>query len=178
MKLFYIKYEPKLIKFYVHNYAILYSEIFYIRFYDFSSHTILAVILRFLYGHFGYDLSTILRSDLTIRFFGALSDPCQNLDFDCLAYSTSASAVLTPSWSRWRFLFLGCHKSKEGFKTGSNRVKLTSHIFDKEIEIEIKVLVLFHDCYCYVLGPKHWYKACPFVGEKLWGCNPGHNSAL
>lgn len=80
--------------FYVHNYAILYSEIFYkrfydfsyllTRFYDFSSHT----ILRFLYGHFGYDLSTILRSDLTIRFFGALSDPCQNLDFDCLGDNT------------------------------------------------------------------------------------------
>ena len=51
MKLFYIMYESKLIKFYVHNYAILYSEIFYKRFYDFSSHTILAVILRFLYGH-------------------------------------------------------------------------------------------------------------------------------
>ena len=74
-------YEPKLIKFYVHNYAILYSEIFYIRFYDFFSHTILAVILRFLYGHIR------VRSfyDLTIRFFGALSDPYQNLDFDCHA---------------------------------------------------------------------------------------------
>ena len=76
-------YEPKLIKFYVHNYAILYSEIFYKRFYDFSSHTILR-FTRFLYGHFRYDLSTILRSDLTIRFFGDLSDPCQNLDFDYL----------------------------------------------------------------------------------------------
>ena len=37
-------------KFYSHNYVVLYSEIFYLWFYDFSTSTILAVILRFLYG--------------------------------------------------------------------------------------------------------------------------------
>ena len=73
-------YEPKLIKFYVHNYVILYSEIFYMRFYDFSSHTILAVILRFLYGQI-----RVRSYDFTIRFFETPSDSCQNSDFDNLA---------------------------------------------------------------------------------------------
>ena len=33
-------------KFYVHNYDVLYSEIYYLWFYDFSAYTILVVILR------------------------------------------------------------------------------------------------------------------------------------
>ena len=70
-------------KFYGHNYVVLSSEIFYLRFYDFSTYTILTVILQFLYGKIS---STILQFRFYYPSLKATSVSCQNHDFDNPAY--------------------------------------------------------------------------------------------
>ena len=62
-------YEPKLIKFYVHNYAILYSEIFYIRFFfshDFSCD--FTIFVRKNSGTILWFYNHILRSEFRKAF--------------------------------------------------------------------------------------------------------------
>ena len=92
-------------KFYGHNNIVLYSEIFYLWFYDFSTYTILAVILWFWYGKIQVRFyNSILWSEFSKSFHIVLKSwfwqPCSMLQI-------TQHAIIHVVWTTYNCLNLG-----------------------------------------------------------------------
>ena len=87
-------------EFYCHNCVALYSKIFYMWFYYFSTYTILAAILWFLYGNI---------SGIILWFYypslEATSMSCQNRDFDNLGLEVEDDEIVAWSINLWKLQF-------------------------------------------------------------------------